>query len=626
MYETYFPVNDVFRRKLQTSLTVISLTCSVASTLFLLLFSTRIGVGATSTGGETLTRGLSIVLSQFLWFVGILIFIVGAVLTSFIVFLLMVQRTQDFGLIKAVGCPNGLVFGYFMTELLIVTSIGCVIGIVFGFTADYVISNMGGLYQRTPNFWFAPLVFAAFFSLALIFGTKPILNAARMSPMKALSTVNYFGLSMEKKHKPLSKRGITWRIATRSLFRRQSASIRIIILLSTVFVLLTVSIAGGIIASDTTKSWIAKAADKNTIAIAHESMGVQYKMLMSRFSGGAEENDVFNYMDPKLGISDALIQQLNSVPGVVAVDKRLVFEDHVYERSNFTIDPETLATYPVGDSREGDSLIVGVDPQKVTSEWSTQGRLMSSDDVFEAVVGDTIAQDMFSPNPGKNIRLSNPLVQGITLQNTSFSIVGVCVDPINNGRVTYVPIEKLRQITKRFDSNIVFLKLDSSTDRAATEAEIKTKISVANADLEIFELNQVVEDNISFLSSTWSTIMLLPLLTLTSATLCLIGYAMLVVDEQHQEFAILRAIGGKPRLVISIVAYQSLIVLLSGFAFGISFGIMTTLLILMSHPLVTSFTVIEIAAWLIVSLGGMFLFSLYPAFKLAKTPILKIMS
>jgi ABC-type antimicrobial peptide transport system permease subunit len=573
-----------------------------------------------------LTRGLSIVLSQFLWFVGILIFIVGAVLTSFIVFLLMVQRTQDFGLIKAVGCPNGLVFGYFMTELLIVTSIGCVIGIVFGFTADYVISNMGGLYQRTPNFWFAPLVFAAFFSLALIFGTKPILNAARMSPMKALSTVNYFGLSMEKKHKPLSKRGITWRIATRSLFRRQSASIRIIILLSTVFVLLTVSIAGGIIASDTTKSWIAKAADKNTIAIAHESMGVQYKMLMSRFSGGAEENDVFNYMDPKLGISDALIQQLNSVPGVVAVDKRLVFEDHVYERSNFTIDPETLATYPVGDSREGDSLIVGVDPQKVTSEWSTQGRLMSSDDVFEAVVGDTIAQDMFSPNPGKNIRLSNPLVQGITLQNTSFSIVGVCVDPINNGRVTYVPIEKLRQITKRFDSNIVFLKLDSSTDRAATEAEIKTKISVANADLEIFELNQVVEDNISFLSSTWSTIMLLPLLTLTSATLCLIGYAMLVVDEQHQEFAILRAIGGKPRLVISIVAYQSLIVLLSGFAFGISFGIMTTLLILMSHPLVTSFTVIEIAAWLIVSLGGMFLFSLYPAFKLAKTPILKIMS
>jgi hypothetical protein len=46
----------------------------------------------------------------------------------------------------------------------------------------------------------------------------------------------------------------------------------------------------------------------------------------------------------------------------------------------------------------------------------------------------------------------------------------------------------------------------------------------------------------------------------------------------------------------------------------------------MSNPLITSVTVIEIAAWLLASLGGMFIFSLYPAFKLAKTPILKMMS
>src|SRR3990170_970861 len=432
MFETYFPVNDLFRRKLQTSLTIISLTCSVASTLFLLLFSTRIGVGATSTAGEALTLGLSIVLSQFLWFVGILIFIVGAVLTSFIVFLMMVQRTRDFGLIKAAGCPNGLVFGYFMTELLIVTSVGCVLGIVFGFAADFVVSNLGGLYQKPPSLWFAPLVFASFFGLALIFGTKPILNAARMPPIKALSTVNYFGLGMGKKHKPLSRWGITWRIASRSLFRRQSASVRIIILLSTVFVLLTVSIAGGIIASDTTKSWIEKAADKNTIAIAHESMGIQYKLLLSKFSGGAEENGSFNYLDPELGISDALIQQLTSVPGVVTVDERLVFEDHVYEVGNFTIDPETLVTNPVGDSREGDSIIVGVDPRKVAAEWSIQGRFLSENDALEAVVGDSIAQEMFSPNPGRSIRFSNPLVQSIVLQNTSFSIVGICIDPVNN--------------------------------------------------------------------------------------------------------------------------------------------------------------------------------------------------
>ena len=43
MSETAFPVNDLLRRRLQTGLTVVSLTVSVASTLFLLLFAVKSG-------------------------------------------------------------------------------------------------------------------------------------------------------------------------------------------------------------------------------------------------------------------------------------------------------------------------------------------------------------------------------------------------------------------------------------------------------------------------------------------------------------------------------------------------------------------------------------------------------
>ncbi len=145
------------------------------------------------------------------------------------------------------------------------------------------------------------MLFFLFF--AVVFGLQPILKAAKMSPVKALSPVNYYGLTTTNKHKPLSRSGITWRIASRSLFRRQSASIRIIILLSIVFILLTVSVAGGIIASDTTTSWVQKTVDKNTIAIAHNSMGNQYELLLSKFSGAKETGD-FNYSDPKLAIPD----------------------------------------------------------------------------------------------------------------------------------------------------------------------------------------------------------------------------------------------------------------------------------------------------------------------------------
>jgi ABC-type antimicrobial peptide transport system permease subunit len=616
MSETSFPVNDLLRRKLQTSLPIITLTLSVASTLFLLLFSRRIGFGITSVG-DNLTHGLSVVFSQFVLFVGILIFAVGAVITSFIVFLMMKQRTRDFGLIKAAGCPNGLVFGYFVTELLVVTLLGCVLGVVLGFVADFAVTNIFHFqaYQKPPDLWLAPLVFAAFFALALIFGAKPMLDAARLSPINVLSPMQYFGLSTGHKLKPLSRFGLTLKMASRSLFRRQSASIRIVLLLSIVFVLLTVSISGGIIANDTTQSWIENAIGENIIVIAHNSMSAQYKLLLSKFFGATENGD-FNYLDERLAISDAILQQLNSTPGIASVDARLILKEHVQEVSNFTIDPETLVTIPVGDSREGDSLIVGVDPEKVTATWYIQGRFLNTADGGEAVIGDSISQIMFS----------QPLSQSIRLQNQTFSIVGVCVEPINNGKVTYVPIKKLQNLTNTSKLNIVLAKLYPSADRPAILAQIKDEIASVNSDLTVFELDEVLNENLGFLGSAWSTVMLLPLFTLTSAALCLIGYTMLAVDEQRQEFAILRATGAKPKAIIAILAIQSIVVLLSSFAVGISLGVITTLLILVPYPVVTCVTILKVAALLFTALSGMFLLSLYPAARLAKTSILKIMT
>ncbi len=619
-----FPANDLLRRKLQTSLAITTLTLSVASTLFLLLFSNRLGLGISSAAG-VLTQGLTAILGQFILFIGVLVFAVGAVLTSFIIFLMMAQRTRDFGLIKAAGCPNSLVAGYFMTELLTVTLAGCVLGIVFGFVADYAVAHVVFSGYRMPNFWLAPLDFAVFFILALGFGLQPILKASKMSPIKALSPVNYYGITTAGKHKALSRRGITWRIASRSLARRQSATVRMVILLSIVFILLTVSIAGGIIASDTTTSWVQNAVDKNAVAIAHSSMGSQYELLLSKFTG-AEETGNFNYSDPNLGISDVVVAQLNALPSVGLVDSRLVLKEHVQEIGNFTIDPETQETYPVGDSREADILVIGVNPQKLASEWSIKGRFLSGTGDLEAVIGDSVSQTMYSTRPSKYVVLADPLVEGMRFQNTTFNIVGVCVDSVNNGFVTYVPIDKLENATGTSNPNLLLVKLNNTTDRNAAIAQIRSVIQASDSDLDVFDLNGVVEKNAGFLSSTWQTIMLIPLFTLASAALCLVGYMMLAVDEQRQEFAVLRAVGAKPRIIINISTIQTLIVLISSFAIGISLGIITTLIILISNPLVTTFSILEIAIWLAIALIMMFLFSLYPALRLAKTAILKIMS
>ncbi len=233
---------------------------------------------------------------------------------------------------------------------------------------------------------------------------------------------------------------------------------------------------------------------------------------------------------------------------------------------------------------------------------------------------------IYAPDLSKKIRVSDPLLQNIKIRDNSFKIMGVCVDPINNGNVTYVPLKNLQNVTGILDTNIVLVKLDSSIDRAETLRSLRAYVENVDPDFSVFDLKEVLEKDITFLDSTWSIVMLLPLFTLISASLCLVGFMMLTADEQRQEFAILRAVGAKPNTIITILTVQSGAVLLSSFAVGISFGVITTLLILVPNPVVSAGTIAEVSFWLLTALFGLFLSSLYPALKIAKTPILRIIA
>lgn len=618
MSETSFPVNDLLRRKLQTSLTIASLTLCVALTLFLLLFAEKIGSGILQMAKARLTLGFSMVFSQFVTFIVLLIVISGAVIVSFMVFVMMSQRVKDIGLMRATGCPNDLVFGYFMTELLIVTFVSCLLGVVLGILADYssvrLFNSLGlGISEKPVNFWLVLFVFILFLVPAVIFGLKPILDVTKVEPAKAFSPLYHMGLSKEPGFKVISKSSFTFRIALRSLFRRRSATIRIVLCLSTIFTLITVAVAGGIIADQTTKSWVEKAIGRDIILIAHENVCDQYRLLLSK-SPEAKEDFEFNYTKREYLVSEDLLKQLKSMSGL-HVDARLVLEMHMKEVPGEIIDTETGTVTPVGDNREGESLVVGVEPDKVLGEWFIEGEFMKNNDRLEAVVADSLAQRMFSM----------PLNQYILLFGRIFKVTGVCIDPINNGNVTYVPLKILQNGTGILKPNIVMVKVDSA-NRAEVLEQIRTTVENAGPDFKVFELNEMLDENLRFLGHVWSTLMFLPLFSLVAASLCLIGYVILAISEQREELGVLRALGTKPKTVAKIVSEQSFIILLSSCGAGIPIGIILTLLILIPEPIVTSYVVLEIAGWLLISLLVIFVSSLYPAVKFARKPILEIMN
>lgn len=328
---------------------------------------------------------------------------------SFIIFVTMAQRVRDIGLMKAAGCPSELIFGYFMTELLIVTFVSCLLGVILGVLVDFASTSLFSslhlpIPQKPINFWLVLLVFVLFFISAVVFGAKPILDAAKVEPAKAISPVFYFGLSEKPVFKVVSKSGLAYRIALRSLFRRKSATIRVILCLTAVSLLATVAVAGGIIADKTTKSWVEKAVGKDIILIGHQDMCNQYKLLLLKFYEAHVEVP-FNYTDEKYGVEESLLSKLSAMDGVIAVDARLITETRVREVPGYLMDPTTMVITSVGDNREGESLIVGVEPTNMLNMWFLEGNFLRENQSREALIGDTIAQKMFTKPLNESIRV-----------------------------------------------------------------------------------------------------------------------------------------------------------------------------------------------------------------------------
>jgi ABC-type antimicrobial peptide transport system permease subunit len=622
MSETFFPISDLLRRRLQSSLFVLALASSVGGTLFLLLFSARIGFQVLSLAEGRLTSSFSTVISRFILFEVFLVFVVGAVIVSFMVFVMMTQRIRDIGLMKAAGCPNRLVFGYFFTELLIVTSLGCVLGVAGGVAADIISSVVFSavgfkVSDQPPNIWIMLVVFALFFVVAFIFGVKPILDTTKVEPSRALSPAHYAGVVREEKFKPISRRAFALRMAFRSLLRRRVASSRIALCLAATFLLSAVAVTGGIIANQTTQDWVEKPTGRGLIVIGHKDVLAGYQVLLSKFHQPAQDL-ALNYTKQEYMMPPEISAELDeySHSGNMTYETRLLLTGQVHELMGFKIDPETASTTPVGDNRVADTVIVGVNPQKLLVSWSMEGRNLSASQAGDALVGDTLAQALFS----------DPLFQNMTVSDRIFHVVGVCLDPLNNGNVTYVPLLAL-QVSMNLDGvNMVFVRLSGTLDRVHLVSQLQTFVESVNPDFQVFDLDEALRQNLGFLGYIWSSIVLLPLFSLGAASLSLIGYVIIVLDEQRQEFGILRAIGTHRSTVFGIVSWQSILVSLGGYGVGVALGMMLTLLILIPEPVVTVFTVLEVAGWLSIAPIATVSASLVPAAMFARRPLAKLIA
>ena len=613
MSEISFPIKDLTRRKFQTGLTILGLTICTSATLFLVIFGSNLGFEiAFLTVGGRLTSGFSNIFSRFILVVGFLNILAGAFITSFLVYLTMSERVRDIGVMKAAGCVSGSILGYFVTELSILVFLSCIAGTIFGIGAYYLsislLNVLGFSISQVLSLWAILLIFLVLILVSHIFGVLPIIKAAKVKPAEALSPLYSLGTTFELGRAVPSKLGFTFKVAYRSLVRRKSATGQAIICLALVLTLTTVTIAGGMIANQTTTNYVERAIGRDVVLVGHPKLIERYVNLLSQFFE-AKEMESIDYLDSRYSISNSRVSELSNISGVLMTDPRLVLGTIVYEVQGVIIDPERPDPYIlVGDNRSAEALVVGVQPERVINEWLIFGRVLNETDVHSAVIGDSLALEMFD----------DPQKQAIRVFEKNFEIPGVCLDPLNNGKVVYVPLNALSAELGQPGYNLLFLKIDPS-ERSRVLTEIENEISGKN--LELVELNEVLGRHVSFLNHIWSFVMFLPLFSLVTATLCLLSYLMLSIAGQQREFGIMRALGAKPRSIMKIIFTQALLITLISGAIGISVGLFVTFVFLIPEPVVSQYTLVSVAGWLLFALGLLCSSSLYPAMKAVKKSV-----
>lgn len=124
-------------------------------------------------------------LATLLLAVATIVFIVGGIGIMNVLFVSVKERTQEIGILKAIGCKRKTILLEFLMEANIISVIGGLVGIGLSFGLDPLIELLGTRTEGSVWGYVLALVFAV--ATGTIFGFYPAYKASKLVPVEALN-------------------------------------------------------------------------------------------------------------------------------------------------------------------------------------------------------------------------------------------------------------------------------------------------------------------------------------------------------------------------------------------------------------------------------------------------------
>ncbi|MDO5616568.1 MAG: ABC transporter permease [Cruoricaptor ignavus] len=238
----------------------------------------------------------------------------------------------------------------------------------------------------------------------------------------------------------------------------------------------------------------------------------------------------------------------------------------------------------------GSYQISGVNPEEknIENRQVLDGRYLNINDIKQkqnvAVIGRMVQRDL--------IKDGNPIGKDLNINGTMFKVIGVFSDDGGDWdeRMITIPISTLQQMKKGSDTiSTIYIAYNEnmSPNEAIKYGEELEKNLKARKNVSPEDENAVrVWNNAKNLGETFQFMFILTLIvgfigmgTLLAGIIGISNIMVYIVKERTQEIGVRKAIGAKPKSIISLIMQESvLITVVSGFV-GVGLGILTLKLI-----------------------------------------------
>ncbi len=126
------------------------------------------------------------ILTMLLTAMAVIVFVVGGIGIMNVLFVSVKERTNEIGILKAIGCSERDILLEFLAEAAAISLIGGVLGSLLSLAITPVVQYLGVRVELSVPAFFLALLFAV--GTGTIFGFYPAYKASRLVPVEALGT------------------------------------------------------------------------------------------------------------------------------------------------------------------------------------------------------------------------------------------------------------------------------------------------------------------------------------------------------------------------------------------------------------------------------------------------------